>query len=294
MKLATARLSLVPLDPDADAEALHTAYGDPEVMAWWTRPETASAAETRLLLAEDNAQSGAMLWTIRAENDTVVGLVGLLGAVEIPGLTWILAKRAWGRGYATEAAAAVIEHAFVHVGLDRVEAWVQASNTRSLAVCRRLDMTCRGMLAQRYTHQAHPHEVVVLGRTNTRKRQEPSPVLHVEPVLPVADVPATLELLQPILSARVGFAVGEPIEVAGLVLGPWSVGPSLRLVTASQSQSGPVTLALDVGTEFDSLYQRAIEAESGQVEPPVEQPWGVREFVFQLPDGHRLEFSAPA
>ncbi|MEK8169659.1 GNAT family N-acetyltransferase [Streptomyces sp. M19] len=98
MKLATARLSLLPLDPDADAEALHAAYGDPEVMTWWTRPATSSVAETRRLLAEESAP-GAMLWTVRDANGTVLGMAGLLGAVEIPGLTWILARHAWGRAW---------------------------------------------------------------------------------------------------------------------------------------------------------------------------------------------------
>ncbi|MFE7312347.1 GNAT family N-acetyltransferase [Streptomyces sp. NPDC057555] len=294
MKLATARLTLVPLNPEVDAEALHATYGDPEVMSWWPRPATASVSDTQRLLAEENAQSGAVLWTVRTEDGTVVGLVGLLGAVEIPGLTWILAKDAWRRGFATEAAAAVIEYAFAHAGLDRVEAWVEASNARSLAVCQRLGLVSRGMLAQHYAHREGPHEVVVWGLENPRNKRQPAPVLHIEPVLPVADVAATLQLLRTVLSARVAFSVGEPVEVAGLVLGPWSVGPSIRLVTAPRSQSVPVTLTLDVATAFDNLYRRAVDSGIGQVEPAVEQPWGVREFVFQLPDGHRLVFSAPA
>ncbi|GAA0415999.1 GNAT family N-acetyltransferase [Streptomyces luteireticuli] len=285
---------MAPLDPEADAEALHAVYGDPEVMAWWTRPATASVAGTRRLLAEESERRGAALWTVRAGNGTVVGVAGLLGAVEIPGLTWILARHAWGQGFATEAAAAVVEHAFAHDGLERVEAWVEADNARSLAVCRRLGMVRRGMLAQHYAHREGPHEVVVWGLANPRKEQNPPPVLHVEPMLPVADVAATLEVLRSVLSARVAFSVGDPVEVAGLVLGPWSVGPSIRIVTAPRSQSAPVTLALDVGTGLDDLYRRAADSGVGRVEPPIEQPWGVREFVFQLPEGHRLVFGAPA
>ncbi|MEK8169658.1 hypothetical protein NKH77_07325 [Streptomyces sp. M19] len=52
--------------------------------------------------------------------------------------------------------------------------------------------------------------MVVFGLANTGKERTAAPVLHVEPVLPVADVAATSELLCTVLSARVGFAVGGP------------------------------------------------------------------------------------
>ena len=78
----------------------------------------------------------------------------------------------------------------------------------------------------------------------------------------------------------------------GVVFGPWSVGPCLRLV-ATPSPIASVTVSVDVGTEFDSAYRRAVAA-GADVAEPVEQPWGMREFVLGLSDGHQLVMTGPA
>lgn len=54
---------------------------------------------------------------------------------------WRLARPAWGHGYATEAARAVVAHAFGALGLAEVLAVTTATNLRSQAVMRRLGMT---------------------------------------------------------------------------------------------------------------------------------------------------------
>lgn len=54
---------------------------------------------------------------------------------------WRLARAAWGKGYATEAAAAVLAHGFETLGLPEIVAVTTAGNLRSQAVMRRLGMT---------------------------------------------------------------------------------------------------------------------------------------------------------
>lgn len=56
---------------------------------------------------------------------------------------WHLHPDAWGNGWATEAASAVLAHAFEQ-GLDRVVAVTHPDNAASQAVCRRIGMTHRG------------------------------------------------------------------------------------------------------------------------------------------------------
>jgi RimJ/RimL family protein N-acetyltransferase len=258
-------------------------------MRWWNTPLRADVADTRQDLVRSLEGDGAHMWVLR-EADAPVGLVGLLGDVAVPGLTWLLCRRAWGRGLMTEAAGAVVECAFGSLGLDRIEAWVEATNLRSLSTAHRIGLTVHGRLAQRYPHRTRPHEMVVLGRSRDR---EPTTVLNVEVTLPVLDVIEHLDLLRSVLGARPLYAVGDPPAMVGAVFGPWSVGPCLRLV-AAPLPIAPVTATVDVGAEFYSTYRRAVAMGADIAAPPVEQPWGMREFVLRLPDGHQLVVTGPA
>jgi RimJ/RimL family protein N-acetyltransferase len=56
-------------------------------------------------------------------------------------VAWRFASQHWGNGYATEAATAWVDHAFRHIGSDRVISMTDRDNERSLAVMRRLGMT---------------------------------------------------------------------------------------------------------------------------------------------------------
>ncbi|BCL13134.1 GNAT family N-acetyltransferase [Micromonospora sagamiensis] len=62
---------------------------------------------------------------------------------------WHLHPDAWGHGYATEAAAAVLDDAFSR-GLTRVIAVTDPDNRASQAVCRRLGMTHLGRTTRYY------------------------------------------------------------------------------------------------------------------------------------------------
>lgn len=54
---------------------------------------------------------------------------------------WRLARAAWGHGYATEAARAVLPFGFETVGLEEILALTTVTNLRSQAVMRRIGMT---------------------------------------------------------------------------------------------------------------------------------------------------------
>lgn len=62
---------------------------------------------------------------------------------------WHLHPDAWGHGYATEAAAAVLDDAFSR-GLAKVLAVTHPDNQASQAVCRRLGMTHLGRTSRYY------------------------------------------------------------------------------------------------------------------------------------------------
>jgi RimJ/RimL family protein N-acetyltransferase len=143
--LRTARLELRPLRAD-DLAIVAALNADPRVMA--PLGGVLSAAETqvwldRQLRHHDRHGYGRLLVTCAAQ---VVGLVGLSrtdldrGIVPEVEVAWRLAFAHWGRGFATEAASAVIEHGFTNLGLHEVIAVTNVSNTRSRAVMARSGM----------------------------------------------------------------------------------------------------------------------------------------------------------
>ena len=62
---------------------------------------------------------------------------------------WHLHPDSWGHGYATEAAAAELDHGFAH-GLAEVHAVTHLGNDASQRVCARLGMTDEGVVHQWY------------------------------------------------------------------------------------------------------------------------------------------------
>lgn len=125
---------------NADAAVTHwIADGAP-----LTRAQSDALADR---IAEHWQARGFGLWAV-AERDggAFVGFAGLaipwflpavLPAVEVG---WRLAPWAWGRGYATEAGAAAIVHAFGELQLAEVIATIFPENTRSIRVAEKLGL----------------------------------------------------------------------------------------------------------------------------------------------------------
>lgn len=148
--LRTARL-VIRSFTSGDIEALGALYGDPQVMRYvgigvpLTGDETRDALE-RILLGERRHGFAAWAVTGRRTGDLVgeAGLQLLDGGPEVE-LTYLFVRSAWGKGYATEAAGAVVEHGFGALGLERVVAVAYPANVASLAVLRKLGMHEGGM-----------------------------------------------------------------------------------------------------------------------------------------------------
>ena len=153
--LRTARLRLRPWTTRRDDLArLVDLYGRDEVTRWLggtpSVPPVELVARWRAV-AEADDRFG--VWAIElAGAGTVAGTVllkplpGGVGEVEVG---WHLHPDSWGRGYATEAARAVIARGF-EAGLPEVYAVVRPGNTASVAVCRRLGMTPLGRMRRWY------------------------------------------------------------------------------------------------------------------------------------------------
>jgi RimJ/RimL family protein N-acetyltransferase len=138
--LETGRLRLEPLAPE-HAEALRAIWSDPEVARFLiSRP--ASPAELDALFAR-NLEAGRRLgmWAVRERaSGAVVGRVGffVFGERERPELAFLLARAAWGRGLAREAAGAALAAGFGALAFREVVALVRPRSARALRVLGKL------------------------------------------------------------------------------------------------------------------------------------------------------------
>jgi [ribosomal protein S5]-alanine N-acetyltransferase len=143
--LTTERLVLRPVTAH-DHAVLLTHWALADVRRFLFDGEALSAAEVTETIEDstrDFAAAGYGIWLIREEHGTaLVGTTGLR-PLEDSGLEifYSLAPGSWGKGYATEAARAVVEHALGPLGLPEVLAEVDEGNAASVAVVRRLGMT---------------------------------------------------------------------------------------------------------------------------------------------------------
>ncbi|TKJ33130.1 GNAT family N-acetyltransferase [Blastococcus sp. CCUG 61487] len=137
-----------------DLARLADVYGRDEVTRWLGGPPTVSPAELVSRWAAVHAADERFgCWAIQpVDGGPPAGTVLLkplpdgVGEVEVG---WHLHPDAWGHGYATETARAVIERAF-QAGLPEVYAVVRPGNEQSMAVCRRLGMTPLGRMTRWY------------------------------------------------------------------------------------------------------------------------------------------------
>ncbi|WP_405393695.1 GNAT family N-acetyltransferase [Microbispora hainanensis] len=130
-----------------DKEPFAALNADPVVMEHF--PATLSREDSDALAERIEAgfdEHGFGLWAVEADGE-FIGFTGL----SVPRFTapftpcveigWRLARSAWGRGYATEAARASLEDGFGRAGLTEVVSFTAVQNVRSQAVMGRLGMT---------------------------------------------------------------------------------------------------------------------------------------------------------
>jgi RimJ/RimL family protein N-acetyltransferase len=158
--ILTPRLRMRPFEPD-DADAVFAIFSDPGVGDWVGGPH-ATVDDSRSLIERNREHQrlhGYALWAVEErESGALVGEVGLQ-LLELRGpeteIGWSIARRAWRRGYATEAAAAWLDVAFGPLALDAVVATTLPANEASRAVAARLGMRPAG---RRHVHGAD-HDV---------------------------------------------------------------------------------------------------------------------------------------
>jgi ribosomal-protein-alanine N-acetyltransferase len=97
------------------------------------------------------------------ETDELIGIIEPLRFEEQESscsFAYMLAKDVWGRGYGTEALAAVLDFLFSRMEIRRVEADHMAENAASGAVMRKAGMVCTGREPAKYEKNGIFHDAV--------------------------------------------------------------------------------------------------------------------------------------
>jgi RimJ/RimL family protein N-acetyltransferase len=133
--IETARLVLRAPTLD-DAKALATLVNDRRIAEMTTRiPYPNTLADTESFLATVNRGDGETAFLITARDDTLLGVCGIARrSGQPPEIGYWLGVSYWGHGFATEAARAVIDHAFADLGCDALVSGARVSNPASRRV----------------------------------------------------------------------------------------------------------------------------------------------------------------
>ncbi|MDO7841620.1 GNAT family N-acetyltransferase [Sphingomonas immobilis] len=151
---ASERLVMRPLRAD-DADALHVAYRDEALMRYWSSAPHVSLEETRAYVAGRVDKTDWRSWVITvAGDDTAIGTLAALprrpGVSEIG---YLLARSAWGKGYAREAVTRLIDLLIREEGHRRVFADTDPDNVGSNRLLESLGFRLEGVLrAEWETH----------------------------------------------------------------------------------------------------------------------------------------------
>lgn len=165
-RLESARLVLRPWK-DSDVVAYERIVRDPEVMrhlgSGLLYKMKRAALDTIALVSDFEARRGIAVirrhwercgfgeWAVEEKaSGRLIGQIGLKhhpdwladpAKVEIG---WMLARSAWGRGFATEGGRIALDHAFERLGLERIVSIANRENRRSQRVMQKLGLHRQG------------------------------------------------------------------------------------------------------------------------------------------------------
>jgi RimJ/RimL family protein N-acetyltransferase len=152
--LHTARLLLRPFT-EADTDALFALQSDARVLQYWDSPPWSERARAQRFIAScrqmEQEGSGARLAIERSSDGLFIGWCSLAKwnpDYRSATMGYCLDNAAWGQGFATEAARALLEWAFETLELNRVQAATDARNAASARVLEKLGFMREGTLRE--------------------------------------------------------------------------------------------------------------------------------------------------
>lgn len=167
--ISTPRLTLRPL-VQADAHALLSIFSDADVVRHLSHrewPDLAHAHREIATIIEENRSGVALkLGVVLRETGELAGSVKLynfLPSCRRCEIGYVLGAPYWGQGYIGEAVQAVIDHAFINLDLNRIEADIDPANTASSKILTRLGFEHEGLLRERWCVEGEVSDTAFYG-----------------------------------------------------------------------------------------------------------------------------------
>ena len=146
MPIKTARTRLRPWRKE-DAPAFAAMHADPEVMKDVNGPLTRSQSDHKMgRYSAALEEHGFCRWAVDDLDGNFIGYAGVMPIpVDFPlapgfEIGWRFVRSAWGKGLASEAAAAALKDVFARANLAEVLSYTSPDNIRSQAVMQRLNL----------------------------------------------------------------------------------------------------------------------------------------------------------
>ena len=171
LKIETPRLMLrLPRREDYEAWAAFVADEEATRYIGGTQARSPAWRSLAAMLGSWHLQGFAMFSVIEKASGRWIGRVGPWQPEGWPGteVGWSIAREAWGRGFAPEAATASIDWAFDHLGWDEVIHTIDPQNANSKAVAAKLGSAYLRM--DRLPEPHHEKAVEVWGQTRAQWR----------------------------------------------------------------------------------------------------------------------------
>lgn len=149
-----------------DVAAWHEIWGDRDVIWWGANPDIATSRDQLEAIIEriEEMDPGLGWWALVDKTDGhIIGNVCIQPSTAVPGdveIGWHLSKVGQGRGYATEAAAALVQYAFGRLNLEHLIAPIVPTNEGSQRVAAKLGF----VVGDRLEHFGYLHDIWHLNR----------------------------------------------------------------------------------------------------------------------------------
>ena len=142
--LETDRLLLRTL-VDSDADAIYALRSDAEIMRYIREPQDRRETEKWIRLVSSRWQKDKLGFcgVVEKETGKLAGWCGVwrLSETDEVEIGYAIAKEFWRRGFATEAAEALLQYVFAQLKPDKITALADPKNTASRRVMEKLGMS---------------------------------------------------------------------------------------------------------------------------------------------------------